>query len=108
VQLDNEAFGGAVHPLDLTICLWMLDLGQLMPDVIFLATHVEHCVMYLAVGVSAWREGELNTIVIECHTWHRLASAQALHQVKGTLLAASGFADDQDFPVKHLAAPKRG
>ncbi len=65
VAFDGGFLDGAVHPLDLTVCPWMLDLGQPVLDAILLATHVEHMRHVSGCGAIcvAWREGELDAIV---------------------------------------------
>jgi hypothetical protein len=53
VAFDGGLLDCAVHPLDLAVGSGMLDLGEPVFDLIFVAAHVEHWVIHVAVGPSA-------------------------------------------------------
>ena len=57
---DGRFLDGAVHPLDLTIGPGMLDLGQPMLDVVFVADPVEDVVERITIAGAV---GELDAIV---------------------------------------------
>lgn len=65
VSLDGSFLDCPVHPFDLAVGPWVLDLGEPVLDSVFLAPHVEHvghpcgC---RAVGIAR-REGELDAVV---------------------------------------------
>src|SRR6516225_6474515 len=78
IALNSGFLDRSVHALDLAVRPWMLDLGQPMFDVIFLAAHIEHmrhvsCRRAIRV---ARRESELDPIVGEksCREPRRTAS----------------------------------
>src|ERR1700730_17631614 len=65
IALNSGFLDRSVHALDLAVRPWMLDLGQPMFDVIFLAAHIEHmrhvsCRRAIRV---ARRESELDLFV---------------------------------------------
>jgi hypothetical protein len=56
---------GAVHPLDLAVCPWMLHLGEAMLDAILPTAHIEHVCDVSSrgpIGVARWK-GELDAVV---------------------------------------------
>ena len=67
IALDGRFLDGAVHPFDLPVGPWMIDLGEAMLDAVLAASHVEH------VGHVAGRrsvriarcEAELDAIIGE-------------------------------------------
>ncbi len=65
VAFDRRFLDRAVHPFDLAVGPWVLDLGEPVFDPVFLAAHVEH-VGHVgcgrAVGVAR-RERELDAII---------------------------------------------
>jgi hypothetical protein len=68
VSLDGCFLDCSVHPFDLAVGPWVLDLGEPVFDPVFVAAHVEHmghpcgC---RAVGVAR-REGELDAPSTAC------------------------------------------
>ena len=80
IALNSGFLDRSVHALDLAVRPWMLDLGQPMFDVIFLAAHIEHmrhvsCRRAIRV---ARRESELDPIVGEPTCLTELAQDVAL------------------------------
>ena len=75
VSLDRRLLDRPVHPFDLPIGPGMLDLGEPVLDLVFVAAHVEHVGHVSGCGAVcvAWREGELDAIVsqdgVDC-VWH--------------------------------------
>jgi hypothetical protein len=63
--LDRRVLDGSVHPLDLAVGPWMIDLGEAVLDAVFLASHGEHVGHVAgrwAVGVTR-REAGLDAVV---------------------------------------------
>ena len=68
IAFDGRVLDGAVHPFDLPVGPGMIDLGEAMLDAVFRQRIANICVMYRAVGPSAWRGGKRNWMPLSVRT----------------------------------------